>query len=268
MNMLPRAARRFSWVVLFAAQAVLASPSSHASDTPAVREGALVRLTREAVLNGVTMAKGTELKVVGVKRDDQGIVARVDLQQIEGEKRLFKAITSDALAALTAPPNSAATPGDKTSMFKVGAQIPILRELSLGDIVFAKGSVLQIERVEKDKSGKVVKVALRETTGEKRLVRGVGVEQFLLALSPEDVTWPDGAVGRQIQLGAELRFGGDTFAKGTRFVVTRVEREPKGNEVIKVDLREMDGAKRSISSVHVAVLKQNGALGTAAGAPR
>jgi hypothetical protein len=195
-------------------------------------------------------------------------VTRVDLQQVEGEKKVFKAITPDALAALTAAPSATSSAGDRGSVFKPAAQIPLVRDLSLGGVVFSKGSVLQIDRVEKDRNGKVTKLDLRETTGQKRLMRGLSVEKVLIALSPDDITWPDGAVGRLVQLGAELKFGGLAFSKGTKFVVTRVETEPKAGEVVRVDLREAEAPKRELSSVPVAVLKQNGALGSAAGAPR
>jgi len=88
------------------------------------------------------------------------------------------------------------------------------------------------------------------------------------ALSPDEVTWPDGAVGRIIALGADLKFGGAEFSKGTKFQVTRVETDPKKGEVTRVDLRESEGEKRELASVPVAILKQNGALGTAVGAPK
>jgi hypothetical protein len=238
------------------------------AQTPSFEEGAVIKITRDAVLNGVTLSKGTELKIASVKKDASGALSRVDLQQMDGEKKVFKAITPEALTALTAAPNSGASAGDRTSMFKVAAQIPIVRELSLGGVVFVRGTVLQIDRLEKDKSGKVIKLDLRETSGQKRLMRGVGVEQLLLALSPDDVTWPDGAVGRTVQLGADFKFGSTSLAKGTKLVVTRVETEPKKGEVVKVDLRETDGDKRELASVPVALLKQNGALGSAAGAPK
>jgi len=269
MSMLqPRATRKLLSIGAFALAAAFATSLSHAGDAISLEEGAIIRLTHEAVLNGVTLPKGTELKVASVKRDERGSGVRIDLQQVGGDRKLFKALTPDAVAAMTSLPNNSALGGDRSSIFKVGAQIPILRDLELGSAVFPKGSTLQVDRVEKDKLGKVIKIDLRETSGQKRLMRGVKVEQLLLALSPEDVTWPDGAVGRQIQLGAELKVGGETFAKGTRFVVTRIETEPKSHEVARVDLREMEGQKREIAGVSVAVLKQNGALGTAAGAPR
>ena len=238
------------------------------ADTVSLEEGAVIKITREAVLNGVTLAKGTELKIASIKKNSEGTITRVDLQQVDGDKKLFKAIPPEAIAALAATPNSSASPADRSSVFKVAAQIPIVRELSLGSVVFGRGSVLQIDRVEKNKDGKVVKLDLRETSGAKRLMRAVTVEALLLALSPDDVTWPDGAVGRVIQLGADFQFGGTTFVKGTKFVVTRVETEPKANEIIKVDIRETEGQKRELASVAVALLKQNGAIGTSVGVPK
>jgi hypothetical protein len=239
------------------------------ADTVSISEGAVIKITRDAVLNGVTLAKGTELRVASIKKDESGEVTRVDLQQLDGDKKLFKAITTQALAALV---SSSATTGssndDRSSIFKVAAQIPIVRELSLAGVVFPRGSVLQIDRVEKDRNGRVIKLDLRETSGQKRLMRNVAVEALLFALSPDEVTWPDGAVGRVIVLGTEFKFGGAAFAKGTKFVVTRVETDPKKNEVVRVDIRETDGDKREVAGVPVALLKQNGALGTAAGAPK
>jgi hypothetical protein len=264
----PRTSLNWLPIAAFALAGALFSPLALAGDAISIEEGAVIRLAREAVLNGVTMAKGTELRVASLKRDDKGVVIRIDLQQVEGEKKLFKALTLDAIAALTSQSGGPVQTGDKSSMFKVAAQIPILRDLVLGDIVFPKGSTLQVDRVVKDKSGKVTKIDLRETSGSKRLVRGVTVEQLLFALSPEDVTWPDGAVGRSIELGADLTFGGETFAKGTKLVVTRVETEPKNHEVTKVDLREVGGRKREAANVSVALLKRNGALGTSAGSVR
>jgi hypothetical protein len=261
-----RTALKWLPIAAFALASTLFSPFA-AADTITLEEGAIIRLAREAVLNGVTMAKGTELKVAGLKRDERGTVVRIDLQQVGGEKKVFKALTPDAVAAMTSQSGGPVQSSDKASMFKVAAQIPILRDLVLGDVVFPKGSTLQIVRLQKD-GGKVTKLDLRETSGQKRLLRGVPVEQLLFALSPEDVTWPDGAVGRQIELGADLPFGGQTFAKGTKFVVTRVEIEPKNHEVVKVDLREVGGQKREITNVSVALLKRNGALGTSAGSVR
>jgi hypothetical protein len=262
-----RIALKWLPIAAFALAGTLFSPFA-AADTITLEEGAIIRLAREAVLNGVTMAKGTELKVAGLKRDERGIVVRIDLQQVGGEHKLFKALTPDAVAAMTSQSGGPVQTSDKAAMFKVAAQIPILRDLVLGDVVFPKGSTLQIVRLQKDNAGKVNKIDLRETSGQKRLLRGVPVEQLLFALSPEDVTWPDGAVGRQIELGADLTFGGQTFVKGTKFVVTRVEIEPKNHEVVKVDLRETGAQKRELASVSVAVLKRNGALGTSAGSVR
>jgi hypothetical protein len=244
------------------------APAVANAETLTIEEGALVKITREAVLNGVTLPRGTELKITGIKKDAAGTVNRVDLQQLDGEKKTFKAITAESLVALTAPSGGSSMGSDRAAIFKVAAQIPIVRELSLGGVVFQRGSTLQIDKVEKDKNGRVSKVDLRETSGAKRLMRGVTVEQLLTALSPDDVTWPDGAVGRSIQLGAEFKFGGAVFAKATKFVVTRVETEPKKGEVVRVDIRETEGDKRELASVPVAILKQNGALGTAVGTPR
>jgi hypothetical protein len=214
------------------------------------------------------MAKGTELKVVHLTMDDRRVVVRIDLQEVGGAKRLFKALTPDSVAAMMTQSGGPPQPNDKTAMFKVAAQIPILKDLFLGDLVFPKGSTLQVDKVHKNVAGRVMAVDLRETSGQKRLMRNVPVEKLLFALSPEDVTWPDGAVGRQIELGADLTVGDRTFTKGTKFVVTRVEIEQKNHEVIKVDLRELGGQKREITNVTVAVLKQNGALGTSAGSVR
>jgi len=239
------------------------------ADNVSLEEGSVIKITREAVLNGVTLAKGTELKIASIKKSSDGTITRVDLQQVDGEKKLFKAIPPEAIAALAATPNSSGPTGaDRSSVFKVAAQIPIVRELALGTVVFGRGTVLQIDRVEKNKDGKVVKLDLRETSGPKRLMRGVTVEALLLALSPDDITWPDGAVGRVIQLGADFQFGGTTFTKGTKFVVTRLETEPKAHEIIKVDIRETEGQKRELASVPVALLKQNGAIGTSVGVPK
>jgi hypothetical protein len=257
------------WVLRSALVLALAlTGSSSWAETVSITEGAVIKITREAVLNGVTLSKGTELRVASVKKDESGMVTRVDLQQLDGDKKLFKAITTDSLAALVATPTTGSSSDDRSSIFKVAAQIPIVRELSLAGVVFPRGSVLQIDRVEKDKNGKVVKLDLRETSGQKRLMRNVAVEQLLFALSPDEVTWPDGAVGRPIVLGADFKFAGSSFSKGTKLVVTRVETDPKKGEVVKVDLRETEGDKRELASVPVALLKQNGALGTAAGAPK
>jgi hypothetical protein len=238
------------------------------ADTISLEEGSIVKITRDATLNGVALPKGTELKIAAIKKDNTGESNRFDLQRLDGDKKIFKAISLESLTALVSSSGSSSGGVDRTAMFKVAAQIPIMRELSLGGMVFPRGSTLQIDRVEKDKNGRPAKLDLRETSGAKRLMRGVAVEQLLFALSPDDVTWPDGAVGRNIQLGAEFKFGGVVFAKGTRFVVTRVETEPKKGEVVRIDIRETDGEKRELSSVPVAILKQNGALGTAEGAAK
>lgn len=238
------------------------------AETLSLQEGTVVTITRDAVLNGVSLPKGTELKIASIKKDNAGESNRFDLQRIDGDKKVFKAITLESLTALVSTSGGSSGGVDRTAMFKVAAQIPIMRELSLGGVVFPRGSTLQIDKVEKDKTGRPAKLDLRETSGAKRLMRGVTVEQLLVALSPDDVTWPDGAVGRNISLGREFQFGGVVFAKGTRFVVTRVETEPKKGEVVRVDIRETDGEKRELAGVPVAVLKQNGALGTAEGAPK
>jgi len=248
--------------------ALAAAAPAFAGETVSIAEGMTIKITREAVLNGVTLPKGTELRVVSIKKDESGAFTRVDLQQLDGDKKLFKAITPQALEALVAAPTGGSSSDDRSSIFKVAAQIPIVRELSLSGVVFPRGSVLQIDRVEKDKNGRVIKLDLRETSGQKRLMRNVAVESLLFALSPDEVTWPDGAVGRLIVLGGEFKFGGAVFAKGTRLVVTRVENDPKKAEVVRVDLRETEGDKREMASVPVALLKQNGALGTAVGAPK
>jgi hypothetical protein len=244
------------------------APASAVADTITLEEGSILKITRDATLNGVSLPKGTELKIAAIKKDNAGDGNRFDLQRVDGDKKVFKAITLEALTALTAASSTGSAGVDRSAMFKVAAQIPIMRELSLGGVVFARGSTLQIDKVEKDKTGRPAKLDLRETSGAKRLMRGVTVEQLLFALSPDDVTWPDGAVGRTIQLGADFKFGGVVFAKGTRFVVTRVETEPKKGEVVRVDIRETDGDKRELASVPVAILKQNGALGTAEGAAK
>ncbi len=243
-------------------------PASALADTISLEEGAVVRITRDAVLNGVSLPKGTELKIASIKKDNAGETNRFDLQRMDGDKKVFKAITLESLTALVSTSGSSAGGVDRTAVFKVAAQIPIMRDLSLGGVVFSRGSTLQIDKVEKDKAGRPAKLDLRETSGAKRLMRGVTVEQLLVALSPDDVTWPDGAVGRNVQLGADLKFGGVVFAKATRFVVTRVETEPKKGEVVRVDLRETEGQRRELGSVPVAILKQNGALGNAEGAAR
>jgi hypothetical protein len=244
------------------------APAVATAATVSLEEGTVVKITRDAVLNGVALPKGTELKIASIKKDNAGETNRFDLQRLDGDKKLFKAITLEAVTALLAAPGSGQANTDRTAIFKVAAQIPLMRELSLGGMVFPRGSTLQIDKVEKDKTGRPTKLDLRETSGSKRLMRGVTVEQLLVALSPDDVTWPDGAVGRTIQLGADFKFGGAVFPKATRFIVTRVETEPKKGEVVRVDIRETEGEKRELSSVAVAVLRQNGALGTAEGAPK
>jgi hypothetical protein len=243
-------------------------PAIGHAGTITLEEGTVVRITRDAVLNGVSLPKGTELKIASIKKDNAGESNRFDLQRMDGDKKVFKAITLESLTALTSASGAGSAGGDRTAIFKVAAQIPIMRELSLGGVVFSRGSTLQIDKVEKDKTGRPAKLDLRETSGAKRLMRGVTVEQLLIALSPDDVTWPDGAVGRTLQLAADLKFGGVVFSKATRFVVTRVETEPKKGEVVRVDIRETDGEKRELASVPVAILKQNGALGAAEGAAK
>ena len=238
------------------------------AETLSLEEGTVLKITRDAVLNGVSLPKGTELKIASIKKDNGGESNRFDLQRMDGDKKVFRAITLESLTALVSTSGGSSSGVDRSAMFKVAAQIPIMRELSLGGVVFPRGSTLQIDKVEKDKTGRPAKLDLRETSGAKRLMRGVTVEQLLVALSPDDVTWPDGAVGRAIQLGNEFKFGGVIFAKGTRFVVTRVETEPKKGEVVRVDIRETEGEKRELASVPVAILKQIGALGTAEGAPK
>jgi hypothetical protein len=265
----PRARRTKFWALFAAAALAFLSPTrllatDPLQEAPAPEEGATIRLTREAVLNGVTLAKGTELRIVGVKKDSAGAVTRVDLQQQSGDKKVFKGIAAEALSALTAAPAAGAPEGDRSSIFKVAAQIPIIRDLVLGDVVFTRGSVLQVERVVKDKTGKVIKLDLRETSGQKRRVRDLAVEKLLLALSPDDVSWADAEVGRVIKLGGDFQFGGNSFARGSKMVVTRVETEPKTGSAIKVDLRELEAPKREMAGVPVALLKQNGAVGTAA----
>jgi hypothetical protein len=260
---------RTRWVSLAVLPLTLAvAPASAIADTISLEEGTVVKITRDAVLNGVSLPKGTELKITAIKKDNAGESSRFDLQRMDGDKKVFKAISLESLTALISASGGSSGGVDRSAMFKVAAQIPIMRELSLGGVVFARGSTLQIDKVEKDKSGRPAKLDLRETSGAKRLMRGVTVEQLLVALSPDDVTWPDGAVGRTIQLGAEFKFGGVIFAKSTRFVVTGVETEPKKGEVVRVDMRETDGEKRELKSVPVAILKQNGALGSAEGAAK
>lgn len=239
-----------------------------------LKEGVTIHLTRDVVLNGVNLARGSNLVIAKVKKDEAGKTVRVDLAEPGGEKRVFKAITPDAVQAMTATSGSGGGAGggtggsvDRNAMFKVAAQIPLMRDVTLGGTELSRGTVLQIDRVYKDKEGKVVKVDVRETAGKKRLLRSLTVEEIAYALVPDDVTWPDGAVGRPVTLGNDLSFAGESVAKGTKLVVTRVITDKNGG-IVKVDLRETDGKKREFAEVPVAVLKQNGALGAAAGAPR
>src|SRR6266481_5348642 len=97
------------------------------AETVSLEEGSIIKITREAVLNGVTLAKGTELKIASIKRNSEGAITRVDLQQVDGEKKLFKAIPPEAITALAATPNSTG-PSDRSAIFKVAAQIPIVRD--------------------------------------------------------------------------------------------------------------------------------------------
>jgi hypothetical protein len=240
----------------------LAAGPSYADDG-SLRQGAVLVLTREAVLNGVTLTKGSEIKVVAVQRDAAGAVVRVDVEQVGGERKVFKGLTLDAVAAMTGASKSTSPNGDRAQVLKAGAQIPIMRDFVVQGITVTKATVLSVDRVQKDGAGKIVKIDLRETTGAHRLIKGVAVEQFLLALSPDDVTWPDGVVGATIEVAGDLVLGGTTFSKGTKLVVTKVVNAPGGGGVVKVDLREIAGDKRTASDVSVAILKQNGALGTA-----
>src|SRR3954462_1058653 len=169
--MMPRGAGRFLGGAIALAFAMMTTTLR--AQTVTVSEGAVIKITREAVLNGVTLPKGTELRVASIKKDEAGEVTRVDLQQLDGDKKLFKAITTQALAALVSSSTTGSSSDDRSSIFKVAAQIPIVRELSLAGVVFPRGSVLQIDRVEKDRNGKVVKLDLRETSGQKRLMRNV-----------------------------------------------------------------------------------------------
>jgi hypothetical protein len=82
-----------SVLALFAALACYGWNRTTASAEPVqIEEGASIRMTREAVLNGVTIAKGAELRIVGVRKDENGVVTRVDLQQVVGDKRVFMGI--------------------------------------------------------------------------------------------------------------------------------------------------------------------------------
>src|SRR5690349_3788413 len=85
---------------------------SAGADTVTLEEGAVIKITREAVLNGVTLAKGTELKIASIKKNSEGTITRVDLQQVDGDKKIFKAIPPEAIAALAAAPSSSASSGD------------------------------------------------------------------------------------------------------------------------------------------------------------
>src|SRR5262249_27925662 len=96
------------------------------ADTVSLEEGSIIKITREAVLNGVTLAKGTELKIASIKKNSEGTITRVDLQQVDGDKKLFKAIPPEAISALAASPGSSSSSGDRSSIFKVAAQIPIV----------------------------------------------------------------------------------------------------------------------------------------------
>ena len=236
-----------------------------ADNTVTLREGAVITLTREAVLNGVTLPKGSTLKIASVKKAPGGEL-RVDVEQVGGEHRTFKALTPEAIGAMTATSNVSVPSGDSSQVFKVGAQIPLLHDVVLNDLTFQKGSALQVDKVLRDAKGKVVKVDLRETSGKTRLVKGVAVDQLMLALAPDEVTWPDGAVGVNLHLARELRLGEVTFPKGTHFVVTHVQPASNGKGVVRVGLREVEGQKRQFDNISVAVLKQSGALGTAEGA--
>src|SRR6266508_3455748 len=159
-----------SWVsrVALALALIVTAPSLRA-ETITLQEGSRIKMTRDAVLNGVTVVKGTELRIASVKKDESGAIKSVDLQQVDNEKRLFKSIEPAAVAALAASSTSlGGSAADRASIFKVAAQIPIVRDLSLGGVVFTRGTVLQIDRLVKDKDGRVVKIDLRETSGQKR----------------------------------------------------------------------------------------------------
>src|SRR4051812_47857107 len=123
---LARRTLRFLFVVVLAT-----ASQALAGGTITIVEGGVIKTTREAVLNGVTLPKGTELRIAGVKKDESGNVTRVDLLEVGGEKKLFKAITTDSLFALVASAASAAPSDDRSSVFKVAAQIPIVHDLSL-----------------------------------------------------------------------------------------------------------------------------------------
>src|SRR5882672_7967022 len=124
-----------------------AAPSL-ADPPPTLEEGSTLVLAREATLNGVTLAKGSELVITKVTKDAAGAVARVDVQEPAGQKRIFKALTPEAVRAMASAGAAGGSGGrDRGEMFKVGAQIPLLHKAVLGGIEFASGSVLQIERV-------------------------------------------------------------------------------------------------------------------------
>ncbi len=98
------------------------------------------------------------------------------------------------MAALTAAPSATSPAGDRASVFKPAAQIPLMAAISASAVSCSKGTVLQVDRVEKEKTGKVIKLYLRETGGQKRLMRGLGVDKVLIALSPDDT--PPGPMAR------------------------------------------------------------------------
>lgn len=262
-----RNAVRYARSIVATIALALVCSASLADDPNALREGSIITLTREAVVNGVTLTKGSQLRVSSIKKDATGSV-RLDLEQVGGAHQTFKSLTPDAVAQMTGAANSAVPNGDPGQMFKPGAQIPLVRDLTLQGTEFHKGSTLQVDKVVHDAKGKVVKIDLRETGGKLRLLKGVPVEQILLGLAGDAVTWPDGVVGARLQLPKDLQLGDTVFPKGTKFVVTHVVHAASGAGVVKVSLREADGQKRSVDDVSVAVLKQGGALGTAEGAPK
>lgn len=246
---------------------VLVCATGWAEDPNTLHEGAVITLTRDAVVNGVTLPKGSLLKVSSVRKDVAGAV-RVDLEQLGGTHQTFKSVTRDALAQLAGAGNLAVPNVDPGQMLKVGAQITLVRDVLLKELGFAKGTVLSVDKVTRDAKGKVVKVDLREISGKSCLVRGVAVDQLLLGLAADAVTWPDGAVGARLQLPRELQLGDATFPKGTKFVVTHVVYAVSGGGVVKVNLREAEGQKRPVPDVPVAVLKQAGAIVTGGEPPK
>ncbi|HKQ68414.1 MAG TPA: hypothetical protein VJT73_03705, partial [Polyangiaceae bacterium] len=123
--------KAISTLALTALTALTALSPAVLAESLAIEEGAVIKITRDAVLNGTNLSKGTELKIAAVKKDAAGVVARIDLQEVSGEKKVFKAITPESLAALTSTPGGGSS-NDRASIFKVAAQIPIVRELSLG----------------------------------------------------------------------------------------------------------------------------------------